>query len=187
MMLLAQPEPLWMTSPATLEVMAATAIAAVVCVIVHYEVLNLVLRWLRTDLTIGRRAMIIVVLALLIAHVIEITLFGLGFAAVEAIWGARAGTLIGEHNRDIQDTFYFSGATYTTVGFGDIVPVGPIRFMVATEALTGLVLITWSASFTFLIMQNRWRSVVRELRIEGAISEREHHEHEKPSRTAPPE
>ena len=42
---------------------------------------------------------------------------------------------------------------YTTVGFGDIAPLGPVRLLVGIEALAGLVLITWSASFTFLIMQ----------------------------------
>ncbi len=34
---------------------------------------------------------------------------------------------------------------------------GPIRFIGGTMALTGLVLITWSASFTFLEMERFWR------------------------------
>ena len=34
---------------------------------------------------------------------------------------------------------------------------GPIRFVCGNEALTGLVLITWSASFTFLEMERFWR------------------------------
>jgi hypothetical protein len=46
---------------------------------------------------------------------------------------------------------------YTTVGFGDLLPQGAIRFMSGMEALTGLVMITWSASFTFLEMQRDWR------------------------------
>jgi hypothetical protein len=44
------------------------------------------------------------------------------------------------------------------VGFGDLVPHGAIRFMTGMEALTGLVMITWSASFTFLEMQRDWHS-----------------------------
>jgi hypothetical protein len=46
---------------------------------------------------------------------------------------------------------------YTTVGFGDVSPVGPIRFLAGTSALTGFVMITWSASFTFLEMERFWR------------------------------
>jgi hypothetical protein len=49
-----------------------------------------------------------------------------------------------------------SAMTYTTVGFGDVVPVGAIRFVAGLEALTGLVMITWSASYTFLEMQRDW-------------------------------
>jgi hypothetical protein len=47
--------------------------------------------------------------------------------------------------------------TYTTLGFGDIVPVGPVRFLTSVEALTGFVLITWSASFTYLEMNRFWK------------------------------
>ena len=42
-------------------------------------------------------------------------------------------------------------------GFGDVAPVGPIRFMAGTMALTGFVMITWSASFTYLEMARFWR------------------------------
>jgi len=52
---------------------------------------------------------------------------------------------------------YFSAVTYSTVGFGDVIPTGPLRFLVGTEALTGFVLITWSASFTYLEMQRYWK------------------------------
>ncbi|RZA02340.1 MAG: two pore domain potassium channel family protein, partial [Moraxellaceae bacterium] len=47
---------------------------------------------------------------------------------------------------------------FTTLGLGDITPVGAIRFLAGTEALTGFVLVTWSASFTFVEMQRFWKS-----------------------------
>ena len=52
---------------------------------------------------------------------------------------------------------YFSAMTFTTVGFGDVYPLVPVRFLAGTETLTGLVLVTWSASFTFLEMARFWR------------------------------
>lgn len=55
------------------------------------------------------------------------------------------------------DFVYYSAMVYTTVGFGDLIPAGPIRMMTGTEALAGLALITWSASFTYLQMQRVWR------------------------------
>jgi hypothetical protein len=64
--------------------------------------------------------------------------------------GAPAATLI--------DCIYFSASVFTTVGFGDIVPVGAIRTMVGTEGVAGLTLITWSASYTFIEMLKRWNN-----------------------------
>jgi hypothetical protein len=67
------------------------------------------------------------------------------------------GSLSGPQTMDLPDFVYFSAMTYSTVGFGDAVPVGPIRFLAGMEALTGFVMITWSASYTFLEMQRDWR------------------------------
>ena len=52
----------------------------------------------------------------------------------------------------------FSFTTFTTLGFGDIVPHGDLRFLTGIESLTGLVLITWTASFLYLEMQRYWNS-----------------------------
>jgi len=51
---------------------------------------------------------------------------------------------------------YFSFTVYTTVGFGDIYPQGELRFLTGIESLTGLVLITWTASFLYVKMTRYW-------------------------------
>jgi hypothetical protein len=51
---------------------------------------------------------------------------------------------------------YFSCAAFTTVGFGDIVPSGPLRLLAGMEALTGFVLITWTASYLYIEMSRTW-------------------------------
>ena len=56
------------------------------------------------------------------------------------------------------DSVYFSAATYTTVGWGDLAATGHIRFLAGTEALVGFMMITWSASFSYLIMARAWGS-----------------------------
>ena len=56
------------------------------------------------------------------------------------------------------DYVYFSAIIFTTVGLGDLVPSGSIRFMVGTQALTGFILISWSAAFTYLEMQRFWKN-----------------------------
>jgi hypothetical protein len=130
----------------------ATALIAV-CVIIHYETLHFLSRRVYTP---GRHRWLILasVFGALLAHIFEIWLFGGGYwLAVEVF---DLGKMV-PAPRDPFDYVYFSAMVYTTVGFGDVVPEGAIRMIASTEALTGLSLITWSASFSYLQMQRVWR------------------------------
>jgi hypothetical protein len=66
------------------------------------------------------------------------------------------GTFEGAVVTDAMSYLYYSGVIYTTLGLGDIEPQGHIRIIAAMEALNGFLLITWSASFTFLAMGRLW-------------------------------
>jgi len=55
-----------------------------------------------------------------------------------------------------ENCLYFSAETYTSLGFGDLTPAGPLRLLSGVEALNGLVLIGWSASFTYIAMERFW-------------------------------
>lgn len=139
---------------------AMTAVAA--CLILHYEVLkHMARRGLRshTDAIapkLARGYILRAVMVLLITHAVQITLFGVALFTLTRVMGPGVGSLRGEFDDQWPDYVYFSAAVFTTVGFGDIVPIGPLRFFVAIEALTGLVLITWSASLAFLLMERHW-------------------------------
>jgi hypothetical protein len=95
------------------------------------------------------------VLGALVLHVTEIWIFGLGLWALQ--WLPHAGQITGQGPHPLLDAIYLSAVTFSTVGFGDLAPVGSIRFLIGTEALVGLMLITWTASFTFLEMERNWR------------------------------
>ncbi|MEX2123487.1 MAG: potassium channel family protein [Woeseia sp.] len=124
-----------------------------VCVTIHYEAL-IQLERLRARLQRHRWIILFTVHGLILAHIAEIWIFGLGYFAAEH--GLGLGEIVAA-DRDWFDYIYYSAMVYTTVGFGDLVPTGPLRMITATEALAGLSLITWSASFTFLQMQRIWR------------------------------
>ena len=82
-----------------------------------------------------------------------------GCGEIEAIAAAEGwGTLSGNFDGSLLDCVYFSFTTYTTIGFGDITPTGHLKYLTGLQALTGLVLITWTASFLFLEMQNYWKA-----------------------------
>jgi len=87
-------------------------------------------------------------------HIIEIWFFGGAYFVLLSF--DNFGALEGAADANWFDCIYYSASVYTTVGFGDIVPIGAIRTMTGTEGITGLVLITWSASFALMEMLKNW-------------------------------
>jgi hypothetical protein len=136
-------------------VLGIAAAATLACVGIHYETLRMLVRTLhRRTKRRSRPVIVITVLILLAVHLIEASIFALAYKLVFLIYPEDVSLLEGPYDGSFADTLYFSLSVYTTVGFGDIAPLGPVRLLVGIEALAGLVLITWSASFTFLIMQH---------------------------------
>lgn len=76
---------------------------------------------------------------LLLIHVIEI--------AVWALFFLRAGCL-----PDAESAFYFSGVTYATVGYGDLVLPQPWRMLGPVEGLTGILMCGLSTGFFFAFL-----------------------------------
>ena len=69
------------------------------------------------------------------AHLLEMTIYGfVYFALVEY---CNVGTLEGTTGFSLSNCLYFSAESYTSLGFGDIAPKGPIRMLVGVEALNG--------------------------------------------------
>ena len=95
-----------------------------------------------------------IVSLLFVTHLLQIGLFAGGF------WVAAAWFGIGGFDGSVMahplDYLYFSAVMYTSLGIGDIVPIGHLRFLAGVEALNGLLLIAWSASFLFATMNRLW-------------------------------
>lgn len=87
-------------------------------------------------------------------HIIAI--WGYGVSAWWLVEVNNVGSLAGYESFAVLDYIFMSAVTYTTVGYGDIIPLGPVRFLYGTQALVGFFLITWSASFSFIGMQRNW-------------------------------
>ena len=98
--------------------------------------------------------MLFIVVTLFLVHIAEIGMYAITYGVSVSVLelGVFQGALI----TDAMSYLYYSGVIYTTLGLGDIEPQGHIRFITAIEALNGFLLITWSASFTFLAMGRFW-------------------------------
>jgi hypothetical protein len=133
------------------------AIALVVaCFLVHLVVLERLGRWIYRYQDQIRHPLPIILTTIFAAHLFEVVLYALGLSFLDwAGEGELTGAIVGGAGW-FEDHFYFSIASYTTLGIGDILPRGNIRIVAGLEALNGLVLVAWSASFTYLIMERLW-------------------------------
>ena len=136
-----------------LAVIAFALLAA--CVIVQSLGMLLLIHWLTrvrhildSPSTLRRVALLLrLIISIVVLHLIQIGLWATVY------W--RAGEL-----PTVETAVYLSLATYTTIGFGDVV-LGPgWRVLTGIEGLTGLLLVGWSTAFAFAVvnrMYEHWR------------------------------
>ncbi|MGV0952935.1 MAG: ion channel [Fluviibacter sp.] len=139
-------------------------------VFVHYETLYSMARHMPNFSHVAPRYRVLLgVFVILVAHAVEIWVFALGYLLMIHL---GLGNLFGMTTPDVLgDCVYLSWISFTTVGFGDVAANGDLRFLPGLEALTGFVLITWSASFLFIEMQKFWPMIRRVEHLP------EHHDH----------
>jgi hypothetical protein len=137
-------------------------ILVVVTVLVHYEGLRLVSRGFQSaDSTQNRRKVLLAILWIFLIHIVEIGIYAFGFWFADIV--VDIGRFVGARETKLSDYFYFSAEAFSTLGLGDIYPVGSLRLLASIEPINGLLLIGWSTSFTFLGMQRYWFSAGGEL------------------------
>jgi hypothetical protein len=138
--------------------MAKATVASLVLIalttLIHYEILR-AMHAILPSLAIPKRTKVLVVIfGAFAAHFVEIAIYGAALYVLIKYLGV--GQFSGNLPLSLENCLYFSAETYTSLGFGDITPVGPIRLLSGVEALNGLLLIGWSASFTFIAMERFW-------------------------------
>jgi len=138
------------------------ALAALVSVLmvllsflIHYEALYWISRYIpRVKLVHGRLRMMLVVTGVFAAHTLEVWAYAICFYLLSLFGaGGLEGAVV---STDFLEYLYFSAVTYSSLGLGEIFPTGAFRLLTGVEALNGLVLIGWSASFTYLYMEKFW-------------------------------
>jgi hypothetical protein len=122
------------------------AVLVATTVIIHAAGLGVVLAHVmqspaRTDTRFWPITWLLVRIAwlLIIIHLFEIVIWGLFF------WEEKCLP-------DAESSFYFSGVTYATLGYGDLLLPKEWRMFGPLEALTGSLMIGLSIAFFFLIV-----------------------------------
>jgi hypothetical protein len=132
-----------------------TACCVVGSIVLHLYVLRLLWRLARRHLdAMSGFGIALLVLGCVVGHILEITLFTVGMFFVAAQDDNVKLVMEGMQHEHL-DLWYISAAFYTSLGDKRPLTTG-LRLFSACETLTGLILITWTASFLFLLMQRSW-------------------------------
>jgi hypothetical protein len=131
------------------------AIALMVAsVLVNYEALRLTSDFVPRLLIKPQQRILLVLFTIMVVHVVVVSLFAISYFLMSEVLGV--GSMHGEFKGDALDYLYYSTTTYTTLGIGDVFAQGPMRIVSALQSLTGLVMISWTATFTYLHMERFW-------------------------------
>ncbi|WP_114948240.1 potassium channel family protein [Microvirga calopogonii] len=105
-----------------------------------------VLKWDRRQSQAWLAAvMVATVGVLMVAHVAEVLAWSLAYAVLDVV---PAGT----------DVVYFAFVNYTTLGYGDVVPVERWRLLGPIAAMNGVLLFGWSTAVIFEVLRQAMRS-----------------------------
>lgn len=137
---------------------ALGGVLILVTVLVHFETMMLIsdrlVPWAHRYMR-GRHVIIAIVGALLVGHIVEIWMWAFAFLAGSQL--SVLGTFSGKVDQGFNDLLYFSAVNYTSLGDNSIVLSGALRYLTGCETLAGLMMTTWSASFTYLKMEDVWK------------------------------
>ncbi|UCG25898.1 MAG: two pore domain potassium channel family protein [Chloroflexota bacterium] len=133
-----------------------TTLAIVASVLLHLGSFQVLVKLWEKNTSLRRWRIAVLIVGFIIVHLIEIAVFSLAIDTL--LQDGSFGHLEGVDVESAGSLFYYSAITYTTVGYGDITPIGDIRLFAGVEALTGMVLVAWTASAIFTVTHRTWRA-----------------------------
>ncbi|MBW0144140.1 two pore domain potassium channel family protein [Sphingomicrobium sp. B8] len=142
-----------------MEIIVLSLLLLAATIVVHYETLRLVSVRMKRGPGASRSRLFIVLVFALLSHLIHVFLYAIAYQLIARQEGF--GSIEGGDG-SFADAFYFSITSYTTLGIGDLYPTEAIRLLSGIEALNGLVMVGWTASFTYLTMERFWKLGVEE-------------------------
>ena len=135
-------------------VILSCALLIALTTVIHYEALRALNAGLPSLAILNRTKLLVVIFTAFVAHALEIGVYGVALFMLIKYIGL--GGLSGSAEVSLVNCLYFSAETYTSLGFGDLTPIGPVRLLAGVEALNGLLLIGWSASYAYIAMERFW-------------------------------
>ena len=111
----------------------------------HYEALRLLARLTAGRPGFRRIGLFVAISGLLAVHMCEIALFACAFHI--GVQDLGLGSFVNARSMAPMDYFYYAAETYSSLGYGDIYPLGTIRLLASITPVIGLLLMGWSSAF----------------------------------------
>ncbi len=121
---------------------------------IFYEILGLMLRIIGKHNLKNRALMLFLVVGIFSAHTVAVWIYGTVYWVMVHSFGAEP--LSGIAHDNFFGYIYFSAATYSSLGIGDVFPHGIMQFITGVQVLNGLLLIGWSVMVTYFAVQKLW-------------------------------
>ena len=121
---------------------------------IFYEMLGLILKVIAKHNLRNRALMFVLVVGIFSAHTIAVWIYGTVYWVMVHTFGAEP--LSGIAHDNFFGYIYFSAATYSSLGIGDVFPHGIMQFITGVQVLNGLMLIGWSVMFSYFAVQKLW-------------------------------
>ncbi len=137
------------------ETIALALLSLLVTTSFHYEAVGYLDRKMMQRKSSVRRSLPLVLSGLVTAHLIEIGFYACVFWF--AIEYRGLGGFSGTSDLDAINLYYFAAETYSSLGYGDIVPIGGLRLIASIEPLNGLLLMAWSGAFLYASVHSQDR------------------------------
>ena len=133
-----------------IKILLLTLVLVSTCVVIHGLGMVLGLRWIsrirpqldhHLSLWSSFRILIRVVYGLLLLHLLQIMVWAACYH-----WNGCFP--------DFATSFYYSATSYSTVGYGDVIPPGNWRILGSVEAVTGVLMFGWSTGVLFSVVNH---------------------------------
>jgi hypothetical protein len=123
-------------------------VTSAVCIVIHATVMTIVVRvaprvaarTVSPPALMLTTTMVATVVVLMLAHMLEVAVW----AGTYAVVGAAPAEA---------DVLYFAFVNYTTLGYGDVVPVERWRLLGPATAMCGVLLFGWSTAVIFEVLR----------------------------------
>lgn len=130
-------------------------IIVILTILVNYEVLNLVWKFLPRVEKTPRSSIIYILIAIIAGHTFAVWAYGLGYLMIASIFYKEL--LLEQGFEGFIQYLFASAQIYSSFGSTELFNQSTMRFLASIEVLNGVVMVAWTFSLTYAVIDSTWK------------------------------